>query len=100
MTSRWEGLPILALEAMWLGIPLVSTAVGGMPEIIEHRRTGLLAADGNADELADGVVELERNRCLRDSIVQAAGRRVQSQYCVDDGIGDDQACIPIQFHGA
>lgn len=45
MTSRWEGLPMCALEAMALGIPIVSTPTDGLKEIVEDGKTGYLSDD-------------------------------------------------------
>jgi hypothetical protein len=41
MTSRWEGLPLIPLEAMKIGVPVVATDVGGMREIIEDGKSGV-----------------------------------------------------------
>ena len=48
MTPRWEGLPLLPLEAMSKKVSVVSTAAGGFAEVIEHGRTGLLSQTGSA----------------------------------------------------
>lgn len=45
MTSRWEGLPMCALEAMALGVPIVSTPTDGLKEIVEDDKTGYLSDD-------------------------------------------------------
>lgn len=45
MTSRWEGLPMCALEAMALGVPIVSTPTDGLKEIVENDKTGYLSDD-------------------------------------------------------
>lgn len=45
MTSRWEGLPMCALEAMALGVPIVSTPTDGLKEIVEDGSTGYLSND-------------------------------------------------------
>ena len=47
MSSISEGIPLTIIEAMAAGIPVVSTAVGGIPEMIEHDQSGLLAASGD-----------------------------------------------------
>ena len=51
LSSLHEGISISLLEAMALGIPVVATAVGGNPEVVTHRNTGLLIAPRNIDEL-------------------------------------------------
>jgi glycosyltransferase involved in cell wall biosynthesis len=79
MTSRWEGLPLLPLEAMHLGVPVVSTAVGGVTEIIEHERTGLLADESPA-ALAAAVERLRADPVLRGEIVEAARRDVRTRF--------------------
>jgi len=72
MTPRWEGLPLLPLEAMFMKVPVVSTAVGGIPEVIEHGKTGMLSESENADELADHVSKILDDYQLRESIVENA----------------------------
>ena len=56
MTSRFEGTPMCALEAMTLGLPIVSTPTDGLVEIVENDKNGYLSS--NNDELADKIVEL------------------------------------------
>ena len=84
MTPRWEGLPLLPLEAMFLGVPVVSTAVGGIPEIITHGENGLLGGTGAA--LAEQVQEILDDTELRDQIVANASTRVGEQFGQDDMI--------------
>lgn len=55
ITSRSEGLPLVALEAMALGIPVISFAVGGLPELIQSGKNGFLIAPGELAAFADGI---------------------------------------------
>ena len=80
MTPRWEGLPLLPLEAMFLKVPVVSTSGGGIPEVIDHGRTGLLAKSEDASELASHVSALLLNNSLRNKIVENAARKVADQF--------------------
>jgi glycosyltransferase involved in cell wall biosynthesis len=80
MTSRWEGLPLLPLEAMWSGVPVVATNVGGLSEIIENEKSGLLINSRSADDLALAVMRLTDDLALRESIVDNARRRVQTLF--------------------
>ncbi|MDW7662793.1 MAG: glycosyltransferase [Bacillota bacterium] len=56
MTSRFEGTPMCALEAMALGVPIVSTPVDGLVDVIQNDKTGYLSEDD--DMLAEKVVEI------------------------------------------
>ena len=58
--SHAENHPLTVLEAQACGTPVIAYAIGGVPEQIEHQKTGYLARDGHVDELAAGVVCLLR----------------------------------------
>ena len=66
MTSRWEGTPMCALEAMALGVPIVSTPVDGLKVLIENGKNGYLEDDDDA--LAERIVEIINNKELHDSM--------------------------------
>lgn len=55
LSSRHEGLPVVVMEALAAGVPVVSTAVGGLPDLVGHGRNGLLTPPGDAGALADGI---------------------------------------------
>lgn len=58
-TSESEGIPVSMMEALAAGIPIISTAVGGIPEIVVDQETGyLLPANPNADEIAKALCEI------------------------------------------
>lgn len=80
MTPRWEGLPLLPLEAMFLGVPVVSTPVGGIPEVLDHGVTGMLSEQENAAQLADYTRMVLEDTNLRESIVAAARDKAERQF--------------------
>lgn len=60
MSSAWEGLPIVLLEAAASGLPSVVTDVGGNRQIVDHGRTGMVVPSGDADALSDQMGRLCR----------------------------------------
>lgn len=80
--SSSEGLPYVLIEAMRAQLPIVATAVGGVPEMIEHGRTGFLVQPGDADALADAIDNLTGNAALRHSVGERARRRFEERYTV------------------
>ena len=76
-TSRSEGLGTTLLDAMAAGVPVVATRAGGIPEVVQHEQTGLLAPVGDADLLASHVLHLLKAEAFRQRLVEAARQRVR-----------------------
>ncbi|MBV9226841.1 MAG: glycosyltransferase family 4 protein [Acidobacteriaceae bacterium] len=72
ITSYVENSPNSLCEAMQVGVPCVATYAGGIPSLIEHRRTGLLVPKGDAQVLADSVMNVFRNDELAMRLSRAA----------------------------
>jgi glycosyltransferase involved in cell wall biosynthesis len=75
LASTTEGLPIALLEAMALGRAVVATRVGGIPEVIEHAREGVLVPPGDPRALADAILALLRDQVLRQQLGNGAKKR-------------------------
>lgn len=58
LSSYWEGMPIVVLEALQAGVPVLSTAVGGVCDLVSHEHNGLLSAPGDAKALAKNLTLL------------------------------------------
>lgn len=57
VTSKYESFSLVSLEAMSLGVPVFSTRVGGIPEVIKHRQSGYLAKSGDTKALYKYIIE-------------------------------------------
>ena len=77
MTSKTEGLGTSILDAFAARVPVIATQAGGIPEMIVHEETGLLAPIGDAQALGKAVYRLVENSELRNQIIQGAARKVK-----------------------
>ena len=80
LTSDWEGCPLAVIEAMAAGIPVVATAVGGVPELVVHGETGLLAEPGRPEALAAALAELIANRAKARALGAAGRERARTLF--------------------
>jgi len=76
--SRNEGMGRVIVEAMALAIPVVATAVGGIPDVVADGESGRLVAPEDVDALAEALVELGRDEALRGKLGEAAQARAGS----------------------
>jgi glycosyltransferase involved in cell wall biosynthesis len=80
--SRSEGLGTAVLEASAAGLPVVATAVGGIPDIVVHGETGLLVPPNDAVSLANAIIQLAMNPDQRHALGHAARERVAALFSV------------------
>lgn len=84
LPSYNEGLPMALLEAMACGLTVVTTPVGGIPEVVEHQKNGLLIEPGDVDSLAKAIV-LSQDPTARERLSKNAVESMQSNsidaYC-------------------
>jgi glycosyltransferase involved in cell wall biosynthesis len=78
--SRSEAFPLATLEAMAAGVPVVASAVGGIPEQIADEHGGLVVPPGDADALAAAIVRLHDDGGLRRRLAAAAAERVRREF--------------------
>jgi glycosyltransferase involved in cell wall biosynthesis len=80
---RSEGLPTVLVEAMSSGLPVVSTAVGAIPELIEEGETGFVVPPLDDEGLAEALALLASDERLRSKLATAGRSRVERQYSLE-----------------
>ncbi len=83
MTSVTDGLCSAILDAMAARIPVVATAAGGIPEIVSHDKTGLLAPVGDANAIAAYIIEALRDRQKMSALADRAYEEVWRTHSAD-----------------
>jgi colanic acid/amylovoran biosynthesis glycosyltransferase len=82
LSSFMEGLPVVLMEAMALGLPVIAPAITGIPELVVHRETGLLYTVGRWDELAERIEALAKDPELRARVVNGGRARLRPEFDV------------------
>jgi glycosyltransferase involved in cell wall biosynthesis len=80
LPSYYEALPMGILEAMSAEVVVVSTKVGGIPDVIEHGKEGILIQAGNVDELSEVLSELLVDNSLRHRLINSAKIKYQTNF--------------------
>jgi glycosyltransferase involved in cell wall biosynthesis len=80
LPTRGDNLPIAILEAMAEAIPVVATRVGGIPELVADRHTGLLVEPDDVNALAIALNELSSDESLRVTCGRNGALRIQSEF--------------------
>jgi glycosyltransferase involved in cell wall biosynthesis len=75
-----EGIPVVIMEAMASGLPVISSQLSGIPELVDNGRTGILVAPGDAEALAEALLKLYENPALRHSMGQAGREKVLREF--------------------
>jgi glycosyltransferase involved in cell wall biosynthesis len=78
--SLGEGFGMVALEAMERARPVIASDVGGLPEIVEHGRTGLVVGAGDAEALADAIVTLAGDLQRAEAMGEAGRERALAEF--------------------
>ena len=82
-SSRSEAFPLATLEAMALGIPVIATTVGGLPEQIEHLESGILVRPEDPEAIAAWLVRLHDDADLRVRLGEAGAERVRREFTLE-----------------
>jgi glycosyltransferase involved in cell wall biosynthesis len=88
LPSHVEGLPLVLLEAMSRGKPVVATTVGGTPELVEDGETGLLVAPRDVDALREALRRVLDDAELAQRLGAAGARRVRERFSASETVDE------------
>lgn len=80
LPSYYEGWPMVLLEAMACGLPIVGTRVGGIPELVEEGKNGILINPGDRKALLEALIALLADPVLREGIAQKNIKKIKEKY--------------------
>jgi len=75
-----DGVPVSMMEALAMEVPVVSTSVSGIPELIRHEETGLLVPERDAKALAAAIARLAKDKPLRQKLARNGHTLVETEY--------------------
>lgn len=78
--SLTEGLPLVVIEAMATGLPIVASHVGGIPELVVNGETGFLVSPTSKEEIKETIIKLLNNPKLRKEMGQIARKRFETHF--------------------
>jgi len=100
MASRWEGLGLVFLEAMATSLPVLSTNVSAIPEVVVDGETGVLVAPDDADALAAAMLDLAGDPDRRRALGRAGHARVVERFGLDRMVDETLAIYREVVDGA
>jgi len=86
LPSLYEGLPLVAIEALALGRPMVATEVDGTPEVVIHEKTGLLAPPANPQALASAIERMLSDPALAARLGSEGRKFVRENFSLKQQI--------------
>jgi len=76
-TTNYDNMPVSVIEAMAIGLPVISTNVGGLPYLIDENETGILVPPKNSDAFVEAILNLKNDPKKRNNLTQSAREKVK-----------------------
>lgn len=86
LTSRYEGIPYVLLEAMSMEVPIVTTDVGGISEVIRNNENGLLVENKNVSDICEKIKYIMSDNNLRKEIADKAKKDFEEKYLIENTV--------------
>jgi colanic acid/amylovoran biosynthesis glycosyltransferase len=83
LTSFAEGVPVVLMEAMAAGVPVITTRIAGIPELVQDGESGLLIPPGDAGATAAAIRQLADDPSLRTRLAAAGRKKVEQEFDVE-----------------
>ena len=75
-----DGIPVVLMEAMMSGIPVISTQLSGIPELVVNMETGLTVLPDNVEQLVVAIQQLQFDKLLRETLAKNAYAKVETEF--------------------
>jgi|YNPBryBLVA2012_1023415.scaffolds.fasta_scaffold11933_2 glycosyltransferase involved in cell wall biosynthesis len=98
MTSRWEGLPVAAVEALVAGLPVAAFRIDGLADIIENGVNGFLVTPGDVAALADAVHTIRTDRSFRERLQSASKTAMIEEFDIDRMVARTERLYRVLMH--
>lgn len=81
-----DGIPVVLMEAMLCNVPVISTQISGIPELVIHNVSGLLTPPGDAEQLAESIIRLRRTLDLQHQLQKGGQEIVNKKFLLDKNV--------------
>jgi colanic acid/amylovoran biosynthesis glycosyltransferase len=81
-----DGIPVVLMEAMAMGVPVITSRISGIPELVEDGITGILIEENDAETLSESVIKIVSDTWLRDSIIKNGIEKVRNDFCLSKNV--------------
>jgi glycogen(starch) synthase len=91
LPSRWEGLGLVLLEAMWRNVPIVASTAGAIPEVLDEGSCGLLFPQGDVQGLVEAISDVRQDPSAAAERAERGHRRVETAFSVEQMVAGVEA---------